>query len=65
MLTIDDIEMDSLIWDWNTSHDVSLRLFIGNTITAVNGATYDAFQMLRLLSATSKGDELMFTVATA
>lgn len=64
-LVIDDIFKPSVASEWNDTHDESLRLRVGDTITSVNGVTSNSQEMLSTIRSTPTTAEVRLIIEDA
>mmetsp|Transcript_60785 Transcript_60785/g.100956 ORF Transcript_60785/g.100956 Transcript_60785/m.100956 type:complete len:319 (+) Transcript_60785:72-1028(+) len=64
-LVIDDIFVPSVASEWNCTHEESLHLRVGDTITSVNGVTGDSQEMLSQMRLLPQGAEVRLVIKDA
>mmetsp|Transcript_72702 Transcript_72702/g.115088 ORF Transcript_72702/g.115088 Transcript_72702/m.115088 type:complete len:148 (+) Transcript_72702:48-491(+) len=62
ILTVDDVEVPSLVSEWNEEHDWDEQVSIGDSITDVNGTSGDALRMYEAIQACGKGSTINFRI---
>mmetsp|Transcript_36843 Transcript_36843/g.64913 ORF Transcript_36843/g.64913 Transcript_36843/m.64913 type:complete len:181 (-) Transcript_36843:53-595(-) len=65
LLTIDEVEPESLIGRWNATQDPKLEVRVGDCISSVNGSTCDAEGMYHIIQSLGKGSVLQLQILPA
>lgn len=64
-LVIDDIFVPSVVSDWNSTHEESLHLRLGDTIASVNGVTGNSRDMLAQMRLLPQGADVRLVIQDA